>query len=293
MKEKRFDLFRNFRRKAPAEVVLSIFVSFVFFLVAASYIYILVWQILSGFKTHTEIVMDPFGLPEVWHWEHYIEVFQIFGVNGHGFFEMLFNSCYFSIVGVFLGMFSSCAFSYCCTKYKFPGSRLVYPIILIMITLPLYGSSGAMYKLLHSLGLVDSYAQIITAIAGFNMNFLYFSAYYRNLSLTYAEAAQIDGANDFQIFFKVMFPLSKPIFGALFLMGWLGNWNSYESALVYLPNHPTLPVGIYQFNTEMIYRARLDILFAACFIVCLPALILFIIFNKTITTNVSLGGIKG
>ena len=51
--------------------------------------------------------------------------------------------------------------------------------------------------------------------------------------------------------------------------------------------------GIYQFNTEMIYRARLDILFAACVIVALPALILFTVFNKTITSNVSLGGIKG
>ena len=85
----------------------------------------------------------------------------------------------------------------------------------------------------------------------------------------------------------------KPIFGALFLTNWLGTWNNYESALVYLPNLPTLPVGIYQFNTEMIYRARLDILFAACVIISIPAIVLFVAFNKVITTNVSLGGIKG
>ena len=83
------------------------------------------------------------------------------------------------------------------------------------------------------------------------------------------------------------------MFGALFLTEWLGNWNEYSSCLVYLPNLPTLPVGIYQFNTEMIYRARLDILFAACVIVALPAIILFIVFNKTLTTSVSVGGIKG
>ena len=88
-------------------------------------------------------------------------------------------------------------------------------------------------------------------------------------------------------------PMAKPLFGALFLTGWLGIWNNYESALIYLPNLPTLPVGIYQFNTEMIYRARLDILFAACVIISIPAIILFVAFNKVITTNVSLGGIKG
>ena len=90
-----------------------------------------------------------------------------------------------------------------------------------------------------------------------------------------------------------MLPQAKTIFGALFLTQWIGNWNSYEAHLVYLPNLPSLPVGIYQFNMEMMYRARLDILFAACVITVIPALILFIAFNKTITSNVSVGGIKG
>jgi multiple sugar transport system permease protein len=103
----------------------------------------------------------------------------------------------------------------------------------------------------------------------------------------------IDGANDFQIYWYAMLPQATPIFGALFLTGWIGSWNTYESALVYLPNLPTLPVGIYQFNLEMIYRARLDILFAACVLVSIPAIVLFTVFNKTITTNVSVGGIKG
>ena len=103
----------------------------------------------------------------------------------------------------------------------------------------------------------------------------------------------IDGANDFQIYQKVMMPMARPIFGALFLTSWLGSWNNYESALIYLPNLPTLPVGIYQFNTEMIFRARLDILFAACVWVSIPAILLFVVFNKVITTNVSIGGLKG
>ena len=103
----------------------------------------------------------------------------------------------------------------------------------------------------------------------------------------------MDGAGDLQIYTRVMFPQAKPIFTALFLTTWLSSWNSYESALVYLGDLPSLPVGIYQFNQEMIYQARLDILFAACLVVTIPALIIFIVFNKVLTTNVSLGGIKG
>lgn len=284
---------KAFRRKSGIEIALHLFVSFIFLIVAASYVYIFVWSILAGAKTHTEVIMNPFGLPETWHMQHFLEVFSRLEVNGNNFWDMLFNSVYFSVVGVGLSIFFTMTFAYCCTKYKFPGSTLPYTIILIMLTLPIYGSAGAQYKLVHSMGLVDSYAYVILSAGGFNMLFLYFRAFFTNLSWAYAEAAMMDGANAFQIYFRVMMPMAKPLTGALFLTNWLTSWNNYSNNLVYLPNLPTLPVGIYQFNMEMLYRARLDILFAACVWISIPALILFIVFNKVITTNVSIGGLKG
>lgn len=284
---------RSLKQKSPAEKILYCFVSIIFALVAASYIYILVWTLLSSLKTHTEIVMNPFSLPEKWNWMHYIEVTQIFEVNGHGFWEMLFNSIWFSVLGALLAQMTTVLFAYACTKYQFPGSQLVYSIILVMIALPIYGNAGASYKLYYELGLINTYTHVLISASGFSVAFLYYRAYFKNLSWTYAEAAMMDGADDFQIYFKVMFPQARPIFIALFLTTWLRSWNNYESALVYLPNLPTLPVGIYQFNLEMIYQVRLDILFAACVIVTIPALVLFIAFNKVLTTNVSIGGIKG
>lgn len=281
------------KRKTLPEILIYSFVSLIFAAVAFSYLYILFWAIMSGAKTHDEIVMDPFAFPLKWMWEHFVEVTKVLEVNGHSFFEMLFNSCYFSIVGCLLQQFTTVTFAYCCTKYKFPGCELPYVIILIMMTLPIYGAGGAQYRLFRNLGLVDSYWHVICSAGGMSAQFLYYRAFFKNLSWTYAEAAQIDGAGHFQIYFKVMLPQARPIFGALFLTSWLASWNNYESALLYLPNLPTLPVGIYQFNVEMMYRARLDILFAACVLVSIPALVLFIAFNKVITTNVSLGGIKG
>lgn len=286
-------MYKRLKRKSPEEVALYWFVSFIFLIVAASYLYILIWAIIAGAKTHSEVALDPFGLPDKWNFNNYLEVFRLLNVNGNNFFDMLFNSVYFSVVCVGVQQLTSINLAYCATKYTFPGSKLIYPIILIVITLPLYGTSGATYNLLKSLGLIDSYAQVLTSMSGFNTLFLYYAAYFKNLSWTYAEAAKMDGANHFQVYYRVMLPQAKPILGALFLTQWVSTWNSYESALVYLPNHPTLPVGIYQFNTEMIYRARLDILFAACVIISIPAIVLFIAFNKVITTNISVGGLKG
>ncbi|MBQ9388093.1 MAG: carbohydrate ABC transporter permease [Lachnospiraceae bacterium] len=280
-------------RKPLSEKILYNCISVLFAVVAFSYIYILVWTFISSMKTHTEIVMNPFSLPEEWHWEHFVEMFSVFKVNGHGFFSMLFNSIWFSVGGALLMHLTSVSFAYVSTKYTFPGSRWVYTIVLIMMTLPVYGSQGAMYRLLRTLGLVDSYLHIVISISGFTSAYLYYHAFFKNLSWSYAEAAMMDGANDFQIFFRVMLPQSKPIFTALFLTTWLTAWNNYESPLVYLPNLPTLPVGIYQFDRMMMFEARLDILFAACLVVSIPALIIFIIFNKTLTTSLSIGGIKG
>lgn len=286
-------MFRGLKRKAPAERILYCFVALVFLVVALSYVYIFLWTLISSLKTHTEIVMNPFSLPEEWKWSNYLEMAEVFTIKGNGFFKMLFNSIWFSVAGSLLMHLTTITFAYTCTKYTFPGSKLINSIILIMISLPIYGNAGAVYRLYYNLGLIDTYAHVLVSMAGFNVYFLYYRAFFKNLSNTYMEAAKMDGADHFQTYFKIMFPQSKPIFTALFLTTWLASWNSYESAMVYLPNLPTLPVGIYQFNTEMIYRARLDILFGACVIVSVPALILFIVFNKTLTTNVSVGGIKG
>ena len=284
---------KSFRRKSAGEIALHLVVAFIFFLVAASYVYIFVWAVIAGAKTHTEIVMEPFSLPEIWNWSHYIEVFEKLSVNGNDFFDMLFNSVYFSVVGTGIQIFVTMNFAYCCTKYEFPGSKLPYTIILIMITLPIYGSSGAQYRLMHNLGMINSYTSVLASAGGFSILFLYFRAFFKNMSWSYAEAAMMDGAGHFSIYFKVMMPMAKPIFGALFLTQWLAAWNDFSSGLVFQPNLPTLPVGIYQFNTEMIHRARLDILFAACVLISIPAIVLFAVFNKVITTNVSIGGLKG
>lgn len=286
-------MFEGLKRKSFGEKLLYITVSSIFMIVALTYIYILVWTFISGCKTHTEIVMNPFSLPEQWNFKHYIEVFEKFKVGNSGFITMLFNSLWFAGVGSLLTQFCTATFAYCISQYVFPGSKKIHAVLVILLVLPIFGSGGAAYKLYYNMGLIDNYAQVITAYGVLNVYSLYYIAYFQNFSKAYAEAARVDGANDFQIYFKIALPQAKPMFLAMYLTQFIRDWNSYESALVYLPKKPTLPVGIYQFNTEMIYNLRLDILFAACIIIVLPALILFLVFNKTILSSVTTGGLKG
>ncbi len=283
---------KKFSKKSISEIIVYSIVFCIFAAFALSYLYIFFWGITAGLKTNGEIVLEPFSLPEVPQFQNYVEVFSKLEVNGVGFFGMVFNSLYFSVFGSFISGMLTSMIAYVACKYKFPGSRLLYLIVIVMITLPIYGNGGAMYKLLYDLGMVNSYTHILLATGGLSMNFLYYYAAYSSLSWSYAEAAFIDGANDWTVYFRVMFPQVLNLFGALFLLAWVADWNNYSSALIYLTKLPTLAGGIYLFELDMTFDVRLDILYAAYMISAVPPLLLFICFNNALTSNISLGGIK-
>ena len=279
-------------RKSTAEKIIYTFVFVLFAIFALSYLYIFFWGIVASLKTHTENIMYPFAFPKVAQWKNYQEVFTLFTPNNTTFLEMTFNSIYFSVVPAAAGILLCAMLSYGTTKYHFFGAKAYYYVSFVVMLLPIYSSGGAMFKLIYNLNLMNSYAFVITALGGIGAMYMYFAAFFKNLSWSYAEAAFIDGANDWQVFFNVMLPQSMTMIGALFLLSWMGAWNSYDAQLLYLPKLPTLSVGIYLFDFDMKYYVRRDLLFAACMVSSIPTLIVFICFNNIMMSNISLGGIK-
>lgn len=280
------------QRKTTAEKIIYTFIFVIFSLFALSYLYIFVWGFIASLKTQTETVMDPFGWPAKLQWKNYSEVFTKFIVEEADFFTMTFNSIYFSIVPAAGSILFCSMLSYVTTKYRFFGAKVYYYLSFVVMLLPIYSSGGAMYKLIHNLNLIDNYAFVITSFGGIGATYMYFAAFFKNLSWSYAEAAYIDGANDWQVFFKVMLPQSMTMIGALFLLAWMGAWNSYEGQLLYLKSLPTLSVGIYIFDSDTEGLARKDLLYSACMISSIPTLIIFACFNNIMMSNISLGGIK-
>jgi len=293
-------MFKTLPRKKPvanklsiSEKIVRIFVFILFVVFAFSYAYLVFWCFYTGGRDANEISKNAFAFTE-FSFKSYGEVFTLFvDENGNNFFDMLLNSLYFSFLGPLLCIFVSCQLAYVTSKYKFFGAGGIFFIVLVVITLPVYGTQTALYKLLYDIGFTNSRLMILTSLNGFSIYYMYFYAFFKNLSWTYAEAAEIDGANEWQIFYRVMLPQSAAMFGSLFLMLWIQDWNSYQSALIFMPQLPTLSVGIYNFKTTMEYSGgRNDLLYAACFLSILPPLVLYIICNKKMITNVSIGGIK-
>lgn len=278
-------------KKTPAEMAVYSLVFLIFCLFAATYVYIVVWCFYSGLRSADEFVMQPFGFSSV-DFSNYLKVFEELEVNHTNYWGMLWNSVYFSVFGCALTIMVTTMFAYVIAKYNFPGHKFLYTLVVVVLNLPLYGSGGGMYKLLWNIGFINSRLMLLTSCGGFTMYFLYMHAFFTSMSSTYMEAAEIDGANEWQIFFRIMFPQSLAMAGSLYIMQWMAEWNSYGTALIYLNKMPTLAVGIYLFETRMMYSSKMNILCAACFISMIPPLVIFATCNGLLMANVSLGGIK-
>ncbi len=260
--------------------------------ITLSHLTVPVFAFLQGFKTHAEVVLTPFALPAEWHFENYVNVFTLLKVGNTNFLGMTFNTLWWSLGATFVEVAGTFCVTYVVSKYKFPGSSLLnYSAILVMI-IPLPSGASA-YKTIYTLGLNDSPLYLIAKIGGLTGSYLLIKACIDGVSWTYAEAALIDGASDFQIMYKIILPQLVAPMMAIVINRILFYWNSFEEPLLYLSKLPMLSVGIKAFHNEMIYNARMDILFAACLISALPLWILYGVCNKTLL-NVSFGGgLKG
>ncbi len=106
-------------------------------------------------------------------------------------------------------------------------------------------------------------------------------------------AAQMDGANFYQTYFKTMRPQAMPMALTLGILMFIGKWNDYMSPLLYLPKMPTLATGLYRYQTIVERNGNYPVLFAGLFMCLLPILILFGIFSDKLMANINIGGLKG
>ena len=126
------------------------------------------------------------------------------------------------------------------------------------------------------------------------MGFLIFYGTFKNMPMAYSEAAKIDGASNLQILTKIMLPLAKNTFFTILLIRFIEFWNEYQGALLYLPSHPTISLGLYYMantpDNEMVF---VPMRMTASVMVLLPIIILFVTFSKRLLGNLTVGGIKG
>jgi raffinose/stachyose/melibiose transport system permease protein/N-acetylglucosamine transport system permease protein len=214
---------------------------------------------------------------------------------GNTFIAMTFNSLWFSIGSEVVVLFFQAAVAYAICKYDFKGRMFLYNLVLVRMMVPIVGTMPSAYKVYSQIGLLNSPMILLTAtdcLGGGNFLILY--AFFKGISWEYAEAAFIDGANHFDVYFKIMLRMALPAISVLFITGFIARWNEYINISLYMPEMPTLSYGLYIYEQNMKYAGgNMPAYFAGVFIATIPCITLFIIFQNSIMQTVHMGGIKG
>ena len=211
------------------------------------------------------------------------------------FFGLLFNTLMYAVVACFVRCFTTMTMGFMCAKYKYKYSGWMHTLTLVLLMLPIVGTYPAELALLRTLGVYNSlYGMIIQSMNFTNMYFLVWIAFYKGLSDTYFEAAEIDGASQLGCFFKIAFPLSAKTLGTIFLLNFMIYYNDYQTPLLYYPSYPTLSYGIYNLSisTNTLKMDMVPRKVAACLILAVPAITIFVAFKDILMGNVTLGGLK-
>ncbi len=285
---------------------ISVF-SIVIFVVLVLYTLLLValmtWGFLTSMKELNDFYLHKFGLPEQWTFSNYTEVLAKFSlkvtINGQqGLVDIWGQTGNTLLYAVGCGLSTAiacCIVSYLSAKFDFALSKIVYTIVLVAMVVPIIGSTPAYLAFMKKTQLYDTWIGVYLSNFSFlGMYFLVFHGVFSGISPEYSEAATIDGANEYQIFFKIMIPLIMPTFYTIFLIYFINFWNDYTTALLYMPDHPTLAYGVYYLSMlssepEMSFIPRK---MAACVILALPLTLLFVAFRNKIMGNVTMGGVK-
>ena len=258
-------------------------------LVVLIWIYPFIWLLFASFKTPMDLFSSGASLlPKLWTSDNYSRAWV------QAKFSMyFFNSTFYSVSATSLSVLIAGMCGYVLARYQFPGSKLVYGLILAMLFLPAAASAIPIFELMRNIKLLNTpYSVILAMVGGGGFTTLLFMGYFRNIPHDMYDAAIVDGANFVQQF-RLVLPLAKPIIATTVIFTFMGSWNEFFMPIIFTLSTPklrTLAVGLRAFNGE--FSFDWSGFAAATVISILPIILVFVLFQNYFVNGIS-GSIKG
>lgn len=248
----------------------------------------LLWVIMSSFKTSSEIFASPFALPAKLNFANYANAWTTAGIG-----SFFFNSVIVVFGALIVTMLFGSMCAYVLARFKFPGSRALYYLMLAGLTFPIFLAIVPLFFVLRGMGLLNTLPGLILTYAAFAFPFTVFFlfAFFRSLSASIAEAAAMDGAGEWRTFFQIMLPMARPGLATVAILNFVGLWNQFllPVALNTNTDNYVLTQGMASFASQAGYSVDFGALFAAVVITVVPVLIVYLIFQRQLQGSVSQG----
>lgn len=286
------------KKKNPGLKIGMIVAFLVFLLYSLSLLFPFIWLFINSLRStqswgQSVHYSEFLKLPNPLMWENYKTILMT-ELQGETILSMFGWSVVLTVLGTIINVFFSACAAYVIAKYEFKGKKLIYALAIFAMVVPIVGTLPAQVRFMEFLHLSDSLIGVLFLYSGaFGFNFILLNASFESVSWSYAEAAQMDGASHFGIFFKVMIPMCRgPIISCCVLQA-ITFWNDYSTPFLFMNSHKTLAVGLQSIQTELQITGQYPLVFAAMIISIVPVLVLFACFQKKIMENTVAGGLKG
>jgi len=253
-----------------------------------------VWMIVMSVRTTGEILNDPYGLPQIIRWQNYVKLFFDPGIR---FYRYYYNSLFVTFFALCLNAFLStlAGYGFGRPRYNFRFRGWLFALLLFGVLLPpqiMYIPQFTMMARYHLLNSRWSLVLLYAAL-GLPVSTYLMATYFAQLPSEMEDAARIDGASEFRMFWQIMLPLARPAVATVLLVNSLGFWNELllSVTMVTNPDLRTLPAAMFNFIGEN----AADYAMAATSLVAamLPLLILYLVLSERFIEGMTAGAIKG
>jgi len=246
----------------------------------------LAYMVSIGFKTPTDM-FQPSLIPKAPTLNNYVYV-----LTQVPFVRYLINTFVISAIVTAVALLFHSMAGYALARLRFPGRETIFILIFSTFLVSLPVIIVPLFILVRAMGMLNSYAGIIVPAIFNAFGIFLLRQYYLSLPREIEEAAVMDGAGYWRIYWSVILPLSRPILAALAILFFLANWNSFLWPLTVAADQNlwVVQVGIANFKSQ--YSASWNYIMAASTIVAAPMLLLFVIFQKQIMESIKTSGLK-
>ena len=236
-----------------------------------------------------EVFRSPLTLPSVWSFDNFATAW-----SGANFSHYFLNSAIISISCVVLVLFCASTTAFVLVRMPFRGSTILFACFLIGVVIPIRLTLAPLFIIVRDLGLLDSLLGVILVQSASMMPVSVFilSAFLRAVPAELEEAAQMDGALPFEIYWRVVLPLIRPALATVALLTFVGAWNEFFLPLIFLRSEANFPItlGIGQFRTQ--YSVQWHLMFAGILIMLVPTIVAFLFASRQFIQGLTQGGVK-
>jgi multiple sugar transport system permease protein len=279
-------------QKSRTHPFVSVFRHLILIIVALAFTIPFYWMVISALKPNELVFSDPIQWwPQPMLWSNFLEAANY---PGFPFLKFLWNSIFYS-GSVTIGTILSCAVvAYGFARLRFPGRDLLFTLTLATLMIPAIVTLIPTFLLFKTFGLIGSYAPLI-APRFFGDAFFIFMLrqFFKSLPEELADAARVDGASEFRIFWQIMLPLVQPALIVVGVFTFLWTWHDFFGPLIYLSDSNQFPLSLGLFAFRAQRTTEWGLMMAGSVLATLPLVIIFFIAQKYFIEGIKLTGVKG